>query len=156
MITDLKEMLIERLKVWNQKSKTRSWPECIMVYRDGVSEGEFAKVLDIELPKIKAAFKECGAGPKYDPKLTITIVGKRHHTRFYPTDADQADDNGNPKNGTVVDRGITSVYDFDFLLQAHKGLKGTARPAHYYVIHNEIGVKSDELQGMVSPPSLPL
>ncbi|KAF8544027.1 ribonuclease H-like domain-containing protein [Trichophaea hybrida] len=149
MIADLKEMLIERLKFWNQKSKNKSWPECVMVYRDGVSEGEFHRVLDFELPKIKQAFKECGAGPQYNPKLTITIVGKRHHTRFYPTDQAQADhDNGNPMNGTVVDRGITSVYDFDFFLQAHKGLKGTARPAHYYVIYNEIGVKSDELQGL--------
>jgi hypothetical protein len=32
-------------------------------------------------------------------------AGKRHHTRFYPTDAANADQNGNPKAGTVVDRG---------------------------------------------------
>lgn len=43
--------------------------------------------------------------------------GKRHHTRFYPTEAANADHNGNPKAGTVVDRGVTAVYNFDFFLQ---------------------------------------
>jgi eukaryotic translation initiation factor 2C len=148
MITDLKEMLIERLKLWNRVNK--SWPENILVFRDGVSEGEFHKVLNVELPKIKCAFKECGASKGYSPKLTLTIVGKRHHTRFYPTKADDADGQGNPKPGTVVDRGVTSVYDFDFFLQAHAGLKGTARPAHYYVIHDENNFGADSLQQLVS------
>ena len=43
--------------------------------------------------------------------------GKRHHTRFYPTEAENADSKGNPKPGTVVDRGVTAVYNFDFFLQ---------------------------------------
>jgi eukaryotic translation initiation factor 2C len=37
--------------------------------------------------------------------MRIVVLGKRHHTRFYPTDAANADQNGNPKAGTVVDRG---------------------------------------------------
>ncbi|KAG6805581.1 hypothetical protein H0H93_004464, partial [Arthromyces matolae] len=43
--------------------------------------------------------------------------GKRHHTRFFPTEEENADNNGNPKAGTVVDRGVTDVYHFDFFLQ---------------------------------------
>lgn len=77
----------------------------------------------------------------------MIIVGKRHHARFYPTEVSGADSkSGNPIPGTVVDRGVTSVYDFDFYLQAHAGLKGTARPAHYYVIHDEHSFGADELQ----------
>lgn len=33
---------------------------------------------------------------------------------------------------------------------AHDALKGTARPIHYYVIHDEIGFRADELQGVTN------
>ena len=61
------------------------------------------------------------------PKITIVIVGKRHHTRFYPTDESHADRKHgcNPFPGTVVDRGITMQNGWDFYLQAHAALKGT-------------------------------
>lgn len=54
--------------------------------------------------------------------LSIYIVqidpqGKRHRTRFFPTQVEDADDKANPLPGTVVDRGVTSVYHFDFYLQ---------------------------------------
>ena len=70
------------------------------------------------MPEIKAAFRRFDTPQKpYTPKLTIVICGQRHHTRFFPTDAENADKNGNPRPGTVVDRGITAVYEFDFFLQ---------------------------------------
>lgn len=37
--------------------------------------------------------------------VLLFLAGKRHHTRFFPTEAANADQNGNPKAGTVVDRG---------------------------------------------------
>lgn len=108
--------------------------------------GQFHTVIKDELPLIRAA---CARFGEYRPKITIIIVGKRHHTRFYPTEADKADGLGNPAPGTVVDRGVTSVYDFDFYLQAHSGLQGTTRPAHYYVIHDKNNFTSDALQTLV-------
>jgi eukaryotic translation initiation factor 2C len=60
---------------------------------------------------MKAAFRKFGDAKKpYIPKLTIVICGKRHHTRFFPTEERFADQNGNPRPGTVVDRGVTAVY----------------------------------------------
>ena len=94
----------------------------------GVSEGQYAAVLGQELRPIRALceglYHKQGSKP---PKITIVIVGKRHHTRFYPTDASQADGihGYNPLNGTVVDRGITMQDGWDFYLQAHTALKGT-------------------------------
>lgn len=82
------------------------------------AQGQFSIVVAEELPAIKAAFRKFDT-PKqpYNPKLTIVICAKRHHTRFYPTEAANGDKDGNPKPGTVVDQGVTSVYDFDFFLQ---------------------------------------
>jgi eukaryotic translation initiation factor 2C len=111
--------------------------------------GQFHQVLEQELPKIREA---CAAVPggRCNPKISVIIVGKRHHTRFYPTDDNAADGKtGNPTPGTVVDRCVTAVYDFDFYLQAHAGIKGTARPAHYYVIHDENKFSADALQSVV-------
>ena len=83
-----------------------------------IFQGQFLTVIREEMPEIKAAFRKFDTPQKpYTPKLTIVICGKRHHTRFYPAEAENADRNGNPRPGTVVDRGITAVYEFDFFLQ---------------------------------------
>ena len=78
-------------------------------------------MLQHELPKIKAAFKQISPNAPYKPTLTIAICGKRHHTRFFPMEPAHAASDGNPKPGTVVDRGATAVYEYDFYLQAHGG-----------------------------------
>ncbi|CAE6447538.1 unnamed protein product [Rhizoctonia solani] len=147
MITDLTDMMIERLNAF--KAKNNLLPQRIIFFRDGVSEGQFMVVRDDELPKVNAAFAKFKErdGKPYKPKLTMLVAGKRHHTRFFPTKNEDAD-KGNCKPGTVVDRGATAVYDHDFYLQAHAGLQGTTRPTHYTVVHDEIGFKADQLQGI--------
>ena len=44
----------------------------------------------------------------------------------------------NPVGGTVVDRRITEARNWDFFLQSHIAIQGTARPAHYNVLLDEI------------------
>lgn len=139
MVTDLSELFQGQLRLWQSKNGTL--PLNIIVYRDGVSEGQYQVVLDTELPSIKEAVNRVylPTDVRRDlPRLSIIIVGKRYHTRFYPIKEEDADRTGNPKNGLVVDRGITSFGNWDFFLQAHSALQGTAKPAHYYVIHDEV------------------
>jgi hypothetical protein len=152
MVTNLAKMTWERLTLFKQKNKIL--PQRVLVYRDGVSEGQFYTVIQEELPAIKQAFRKFNtAETPYSPALTIVICGKRHHTRFYPVEEANADHNGNPRPGTVVDRGVTAVYHFDFFLQAHGGLQGTTKPTHYFVVHDEIGFKADELQNLTNAVS---
>ena len=139
MVANLDGLFKSRLLLW--KKKNNSFPDNILVYRDGVSEGQYDIVVDEELPALRAACK--GVYPAPDtkagkPKITIIIVGKRHNTRFYPTKKEEADRGGNPVNGTVVDRGVTEARNWDFFLQAHAAIQGTARPAHYYVVFDQI------------------
>ncbi|KAG9124555.1 hypothetical protein FRC07_011142 [Ceratobasidium sp. 392] len=147
MITDLTEMMVERLNAF--KAKNNMLPSRILFFRDGVSEGQFLTVRDDEMPKMLQAFAKFPTkdGKPYNPKLTILIAGKRHHTRFFPT-RDEDADKGNCKPGTVVDRGVTAVYDFDFYLQAHSGLQGTTRPTHYTVVHDDNAFTANQLQGL--------
>ncbi|TFK29440.1 argonaute-like protein [Coprinopsis marcescibilis] len=148
MVSNMESMMNARLDLFLKRN--RKLPDRILVYRDGVSEGQFKTVIDEELPAIKQSFRKYDGQKPYMPTLTIVICGKRHNTRFYPTNQADADDNGNPRPGTVVDRGVTSVYHFDFFLQAHGGLQGTTRPTHYFVVHDEIGFKADQIQGLTN------
>jgi eukaryotic translation initiation factor 2C len=147
----LKEMVKERLEVWRKYNK--SLPKKILLYRDGVSEGQYTLVLNQELPHFEAAFKDLYGQKTSWPKMAVIVVGKRHHTRFYATKLEDADYNPqrqkgslNTKPGTVVDRGITGTTYHEFYLQAHQGLQGTARPAHYVVIKDDIGFNANSLE----------
>ncbi|KAJ5114477.1 hypothetical protein NUU61_000236 [Penicillium alfredii] len=140
MVADLDTLLRSRLQHWARCNENR-FPENIVVYRDGVSEGQYDIVLDRELPQLKSA---CAAlYPAKDtarglPHLAIVVVGKRHNTRFYPTRDADSDRSANPSPGTVVDRGISEARHWDFFLQAHAAMQGTARPAHYFTVWDEI------------------
>ncbi|KAH6605657.1 hypothetical protein Trco_004810 [Trichoderma cornu-damae] len=151
MLSDkLVDAFTTRLDTWSKHNGGR-YPENIIIYRDGVSEGQFTQVLDQELPCIREACRK-KYSPQFHPKLTIVVSVKRHQTRFYPSSADDMSKSGNIVNGTVVDRGVTQARYWDFFLTAHDALQGTARPAHYTVLLDEIfrskyGAKAaDELE----------
>lgn len=97
MLDELRDMLIERLVLYEKKNK--GLPDRIFVYRDGVSEGQFDTVLKEELPQVLEAFKALSTKTRgsYRPSLSIIICGKRHHARFYPTNSEYADKNGNTR-----------------------------------------------------------
>ena len=90
---------------------------------------------------------------KYHPMLSIVICGKRHHARFFSTNSEHADRNGNTRPGTVVDKGVTSVLDFDFYLQAHAGLQSSVKSTHYVVLYDESALTADEVQQGVNATS---
>jgi len=149
MISELAAMMVERLQTY--KAATRKLPERILVFRDGVSEGQYEQVVQIEFPALLQGCRNMS--PDYRPKVTIAICGKRHHTRFYPTSEADADRTSNTKAGTVVDKGVTTVYNFDFYLQAHAGLQGSVRPTHYVVVVDENKFGADEIQKLTHDTS---
>jgi eukaryotic translation initiation factor 2C len=125
-----------------KEKKANPQPKRIVFFRDGVSEGQFRTVLESEVPLIKQACQRLEITPI--PKLTVIVVGKRHHVRFFPkTDSDKS---GNCPAGTVVDTGVVHPTEFDFYLQSHSGLLGTSRPAHYSVLLDENNMKTDMVQ----------
>jgi eukaryotic translation initiation factor 2C len=133
----LREMMEGRLALWMKQNKGHP-PENILIYRDGVSEGQYSMVLNEELPKVQEAAQRVYPKGEQQPNITIVVCGKRHNVRFYPTTTESHDRTSNPLNGCVVDRGVTRPIYWDFYLQAQAPLQGSARPAHYIVIHDEI------------------
>ncbi|KAJ6083898.1 hypothetical protein N7486_010698 [Penicillium sp. IBT 16267x] len=140
-------MMEGRLKRW--KKENRDLPKNILIYRDGVSDGQFQIMIRDEISAIR---KECGRiyGEKNMPRLSYVVVGKRHHVRFFPTSKDDLDKNNNLNPGTCVDRGITRPVLWDFYLQAQAAIMGSARPAHYIVMEDDIF--SSGIKGLTKSP----
>ena len=78
MVSKLTPMIVDRLKAWKKHNKDKL-PENILVYRDGVSEGQYKTVLREESPcfdkAIKTIYLEKEWSKRY-PKVSIIIVGK--------------------------------------------------------------------------------
>ncbi|KAE8374440.1 ribonuclease H-like domain-containing protein [Aspergillus bertholletiae] len=139
-IDSLDSVLKRHLNLWKTFGKHASFPENIIIYRDGIFEGQYTKCLNVYPREMQE---------KNLPKFTIVIVSKRHHTRFYPTEVKTADKNGNTLPCTVVDRCITDPHCFSFFLQPHSAIHGTARNTFYFVILDV--VFSPRYQGKLPP-----
>ncbi|PKS13025.1 hypothetical protein jhhlp_000366 [Lomentospora prolificans] len=126
------------------KEGVRNKPEHIYYFRDGVSEGQFAQVIEYEVNEMRDCLKTYGI----EAKFTVIVATKRHHIRFFP-DRVSGDRNSNPLPGTLVERTVTHPFHWDFYLCSHVAIQGTARPVHYHVILDEADCKPDDLQRMI-------
>ncbi|KAF5870268.1 putative piwi-domain-containing protein [Botrytis fragariae] len=142
-IEDLQGMVEERLEAYHQYNGYL--PAHILFYRDGVGEAQYGMVLEEELPQVRAACASLVA--KYgevSPLITLLVVGKRHHARFFPDNNKQP--SRNLPSGTVVDRGVVDPNRTNFYLQSHDSALGTARTGHYVLIVDEIGYGLGQLE----------
>ena len=76
-------------------------PDRIIVYRDGVGEGQLSHVSEFEVAQMKVAFQQQA---NYTPKFAFIVVTKRINTRFFYSNRGQF---FNPPPGTVVDKEVT-------------------------------------------------
>ena len=120
-------------------------PDHIVVFRDGVSEGQFEMVLNEELLDLKMALQKIN----YSPAITLIVAQKRHQTRLFLENKSDGGPTGNVSPGSVVDTTIVHPFEFDFYLCSHYGSLGTSKPTHYYVLWDEHGFTSDELQKLI-------
>ena len=108
-----------------------------MFFRDGVGEGMYELVEKIEITKIIEALHEL-YGTNRPHRLTYVIVQKRHHLRTAWRTNIQMNTYDNPPVGTIIRKKIVDKDRPNFYLYSHNALQGTARPAHYQVIMDEM------------------
>lgn len=72
--------MVRELLIMFYKSTGGYKPHRIILYRDGVSEGQFLAVLQHELTAIREACIKLEGD--YKPGITFIVVQKRHHTRY--------------------------------------------------------------------------
>lgn len=150
MIQDFETIIVEQLEFY--RSKNNFLPGRILYFRDGVSEGQYAQIQRVELSALQNACKRL-YGIEYAEKVKITmvVVQKRHHTRFFPGDSkigSQDWKNNNVPPGTIVDDKITAPKENHFYLVSHQSIQGVARPTKYCILYDEANWGIDELQGL--------
>ncbi|KAK9733082.1 hypothetical protein RND81_04G042200 [Saponaria officinalis] len=120
-------------------------PQKLIIFRDGVSEGQFDMVLHEELLDLERAMKASG----FFCTVTLIVAQKRHQTRLFLEPQSKQGRSNNVPPGTVVDTTIIHPFEFDFYLCSHYGSIGTSKPTHYHVLWDEHNFSSDKLQQLI-------
>ncbi|ELK27885.1 Piwi-like protein 4 [Myotis davidii] len=116
-------------------------PARIIVYRDGVGNGQLQTLLEYEVPQLLSSVAE--ASSNTSSKLSVIVVRKRCMPRFF---MEQNRTLQNPPLGTVVDSEATRPEWYDFYLVSQAACRGTVNPTHYNVIYDDNGLKPDHMQ----------
>lgn len=147
IIEDFEEIIFEHLEFY--KSKNGFLPDKIIYYRDGVSEGQFQQVMGSEKGAMDRACRRIEPDYEKKVKMTIIVVQKRHHTRFFPGDTNiGVGKNKNVPVGTIVDTEITHPQENHFYLVSHQSIQGVAKPTKYCILYDDGDHSIDDLQGL--------
>ena len=145
MVSALTDAMYALLSTFKSKNMGRL-PEHLIVYRDGVSDGQFEKALSTELPCIRDALEQHGS---LDCKIVYVVCHKRHHTRLVFEDSPNNFVNCCPGlcvDGSGKEKSIASALYNEFYLNSHTAIQGTAKCCRYTLLYDEIGMKMSELE----------
>ena len=150
MVAGLEDAMVSLLATFKGKNEGKM-PETILVYRDGVSEGQFDQVTTVEVDAVRGAIALMGS-LEGAIKIAVVVCQKGHNTRlFYEEVVDGHKIYINPCPGLCVDasgreNSITHGRLNEFYLNSHVAIQGTAKPCKYTLVYDEIGFKVRELE----------
>ncbi|XP_006162656.1 piwi-like protein 4 [Tupaia chinensis] len=135
----LKVFMIGALNQWYKYN--HDVPARIVVYRDGVGDGQLRTLIEYEVPQLLSSVTESNQNTR--SKLSVIVVRKKCMPRFF-TEMNHAVQN--PPLGTVVDSDATRPEWYDFYLISQMAHRGTVNPTYYNVIYDDNGLKPDHMQ----------
>lgn len=97
--TQLTVDIMKALKAY--RDQHQAYPEKIVVYRDGVGDGQIGYVFNTELTAMREQLEQMYTENNLSLKLLFVVVSKKINTRIFGCDE------RNPPSGTVVDSVIT-------------------------------------------------
>lgn len=137
-LTDsLKPAFLQAIKKY--KEVNNCLPERIIIFRDGVSDGQLKTVHDHEVKQFLSCFAQ-----DYSPQISLVVVQKRINTRIFNRIGDT--EFVNPRPGAVIDHDITNKYLYDYYLVSQHVNQGTVTPTHYIVVYDNTKFKPDHMQ----------
>ncbi|TEA34660.1 hypothetical protein DBR06_SOUSAS23810011, partial [Sousa chinensis] len=154
----LKVFMTGALNRWYKHNQ--GLPGRIIVYRDGVGDGQLRTLIEYEVPQLLSSVTE--ASSNTSPKLSVIVVRKKCMPRFLMETGRTLQ---NPPLGTIVDSGATRPewqfrscsasflshspsfpLRYDFYLISRVACRGTLNPTYYNVIYDDNGLKPDHMQ----------
>jgi len=153
IIDALKVAFTESLLEYHKVNK--DWPKDIVIFRDGVSDGQMELVEKHEAEQFMAAIADVASktppsatgGSRmaiYKPGFSFIIVQKRINTRLFNVAPNGGFDN--PPAGTIVDHTVTRFKFKDFFLIPQSVNQGTVTPTHFVVIKESAALPADAVQ----------
>ncbi|XP_040833234.1 piwi-like protein 4 [Ochotona curzoniae] len=136
----LKVFMTGALNKWYKCN--HSLPARVIVYRDGVGDGQLKAVSGYEVPQLLSTLTESNSNARCC-RLSVIVVRKRCMPRFF-TEMNRTLQN--PPLGTVVDSEATHPEWYDFYLISQTAWRGTVNPTYYNVIYDDNGLKPDHMQ----------
>jgi hypothetical protein len=118
-------------KTINEK---RIKPSVIIVYRDGVGDGQMDIVKDTEVAQVKRAAP--------DANIIYSIVKKGIHSRFFVKVGDSL---GNPASGTVINDLQHRAFEGFYLIPTTSNIS-SVRPVHYILLEGAKVIPMDQFQ----------
>ncbi|ODM95894.1 Protein piwi [Orchesella cincta] len=119
-------------------------PERIIMYRDGVGEGQLKAVYNTELTILTVR------GTHEDVRKRRKVTPTPHFHRRIQTGQhsthDDEDEPPNPPPGTIVDEVVTLPERYDFYLISCAARQGTVSPCSYNVLQDENNFDADRIQ----------
>ncbi|KAL4438115.1 hypothetical protein ABPG74_016894 [Tetrahymena malaccensis] len=116
-------------------------PEEIIIYRQGLGEGQIQQSLQQEIKAIQNGFKNYKA--QYNPRFAFFQVNKKVGQKFYQQSSRESEGIINPTSGTIVASEVVHN-NFEFFMAAQNCNSGVCTPTKYTCLYNSTNLKEDQ------------
>ena len=112
-------------------------PQYIILYRDGVSDGQIDLIREAEVTQLNQAFSTID--PNWTPFLQFILVKKRGNTKFFKREADSGHIN-NAEVGTCISEKVVARPGREFYMISQSSKNNTVSPTHFVMLDDPQGI----------------
>ncbi|KAL4512578.1 hypothetical protein ABPG72_020415 [Tetrahymena utriculariae] len=121
---------------------TKTVPSEVVVYRQGLGEGQIQQSFNLEIKAIQTGFYNFKAG--FNPRLAFFQVNRKIGQKFYQKPSGNKNEIQNPATGTIVASQVVQN-NFEFFMAAQNCNSGVCTPTKYTCLFNNTNLKEDQL-----------
>lgn len=144
-LSALEKVVTDVFQRYMQQNRNQP-PKRVVLYRNGVSEGDYAQVLRYEIPVIRKQMEKAFNNPNL---LTFVVCTRIHNARFWPKNYNRQARGAiaqNAQAGTVIDSQVVHPTVPEFYLATCRSAMGTAKIPRYAVLHNSAKMSMEDIQ----------
>ncbi|KAL4470825.1 hypothetical protein ABPG73_000085 [Tetrahymena malaccensis] len=121
---------------------TKNVPSEVIVYRQGLGEGQIQQSFNLEIKAIQNGFKNFKAG--FNPRMAFFQVNRKIGQKFYQSSSSDKAEVQNPASGTIVASQVVQN-NFEFFMAAQNCNSGVCTPTKYTCLYNDTNLKEDQI-----------